>query len=212
MAAAVEIVYKPPLTEWRKFFSGTVITQALREELNYTGRLARTQLRRKLSQQTLIPYGEVSKAVNMRPAYGSNLSVDLVVRDKVPTLGRFMTSFRLPPKRQRLSRLFIKGQTAGYIGARIGTMRIRVWSGSQMFPVHSPNPFVLPGTRLIVVRTGKGHRAKLRALSGPNLAGGKGDTGEIQRGQTKQFVNIELPVEFSSRVMARMERIMASRP
>lgn len=212
MAGQVTIVYKPPMAEWQRFFDGKIILTALREELNYTGRLARTQLRRKLSQQTLIPYGEVSKAVNMRPAYAGNLSVALTVRDKVPTLGRFMTSFRLPPKRQRVSRLFIGGRVAGLIGARIGNIRLRVWAGSQSFPVHSPNPFVLPGTRLIVVRTGKGHRAKLRALSGPNLAGGKEDTGEIQRGKTKAYVEVELPVEFSARVLARMDRLMSARP
>lgn len=210
MAGTVTISFRPPLAEWRKFFSAKLIEQGLREELNATGRQARTNVRRSLTAQTLMPYAEVSKAVTMKPAYKNNLNVKILIKDKVPTLGRFMTSYRLPPKRQRVARLFMGGLPMGLIGSRIGFIRLRVWAGVQQFPVHSPAPFVLPGTRLIVVRTSKDRKAKLKALSGPNLAGGRADTGEVQRGPTKQYIQVELPVDFAKRVESRMIRILGS--
>jgi hypothetical protein len=210
MAATVTITYKPPIAEWRKFFSDKLIEQGLREEMNSVGRQARTRVRRSLAAQTLMPYSEVSQAVQMKPAYYKNLNVEITIKDKVPTLGRFMTSYRLPPKRQRVSRLFMGGMPVGMIGSRIGFIRLRVWAGVQQFPVHSPAPFVLPGTRLIVVRTTKERRGKLKALSGPNLAGGKPSTGEVQRGPTKQYIQVELPADFAKNVEARMTRILGA--
>lgn len=183
-----------PLLALRMLLNPQITKIAMVEEINAVAKKGRTQIRRSLANQTKISYGRVSDAVTLRPAYVGRLSATIRVSDKVPTLGRFMTSYTTRPKSWRK-----KGWHQ--------TMRLRVWAGSQRFPVRSGRPFVIPGTKLIAVRTGAG-KLPIKILSGPNLAGGKEDTGEIQRGQTKRVVQSELPVIFANQIMARINRIV----
>lgn len=202
------IVVKPsvtvnfhPLLALRMLLNPEITRKAMAEEINYTGNRALTQIRRKLADQTKIAYGQMMQAVTLRPASPRRLMANIKVKDKVPDLGKFMTSYTSRPKSWRA-----KGWRQ--------TMRIRVWAGSQKFPVRAKNVFVADfgrGRMFIVARKGKG-RLPLKVLSGPNLAGGKPNTGEVQRLQTGFYITTILPVDFANRVMARIDRITKGSP
>lgn len=188
---SVAIRWAPALGFWR-LVARKAAGQAMSEEINAVARKARTQIRRKLADQTKIPYGEVSQKVFLVPAHAGRLEARIRVRSNVPTLGRFMTSYTRRP---------ISWRKRGWRQ----TMRLRVWEGSKRFPLSgTKKPFVIEGKRLIAVRTGRA-RLPIKVLSGPHLANETLRDGKA----TGQYVKVEMPHDFQQRVIKRIQRILA---
>ncbi len=189
------IRFSPALGYWR-IVAREVTGRAMAEELNATARKGRTEIRRKLAQQTLMSYGEVSKYVSLQAAHSGRLVATIRVRGKVPTLAKFMTSFTKPPKSWRK-----KGWRQ--------TMRLKVWEGGKKFPYSgTKRPFVFRaknGTNLIGVRTGTG-KLPVKVLSGPHLPNETLRPGRA----TGVYVRGALPADFNKRVLGRISRILGA--
>jgi hypothetical protein len=182
-----------PALGWWRLKASAVTRMAMAEEINRTARLARTQIRRKLAQQTLIPYGEVASKVYLLPASSGRLEARIRVRDRAQTLGRFMTSYTKRPGSWRK-----KGWRQ--------TMRLKVGEGGKRFPYSgTKKPFVIEGKKLIAIRTGQ-PRLPIKILSGPHLP-----NETLRQGKaTGTYVRVTMPSDFSARVIARIHRIMGA--
>lgn len=191
-----------PLLRVRQLLDQGITRQAMSEELNSLASKATTQVRRHLAHQTLLPYGYMTQAVTLHRSWATNLEARIEVKDKATTLGRFMTWYSKRPK-----------STSWRAKGWVQRMRLRVWSGLQNFPVHGDaRPFVIYPSRPIPLIVARMRNRKLKVLSGPNLAGGKQDTGEISRGETRIYVDIELPQALNDAIDARIDRILAATP
>jgi hypothetical protein len=194
----VEVNFRAFLNVHRLLNDG-VTRQAMNEELNSFASKATTQVRRHLAHQTLLPYSYMVDKVTLKRSWSAALEARIQIKDKATSLGRFMTSYRNRPKSWRK-----KGWQQ--------KMRLRVWSGSQVFP-RNPNakPFVIDGGRatpLIAVRRTKA-RTPIIVLSGPVLAGTKENTGEVSRLETKTYIDIQMPAAMIQSIEDRIDRLMA---
>lgn len=196
----------------RELLDKRITKQAMQEELNSIAGKATTQVRRHLAHQTQLPYGYMMNAVTLKRASANFLVAEIKVSDKATSLARYMTSYTKRPRSWRK-----KGW--------VQRMNLRVWSGSQLFPKSSSaRPFVIEGgarssfgwsgqvPNLIAVRVGGAGSRKIKVLSGPNLAGGKQNTGEVSRLETKTYITVQLPQEFNESIERRIDRIIAAAP
>lgn len=192
---------RTPMLRFREFLDHAITRQAMSETINQIGAKATTQVRRHLASQTKLPYAYMMKAVSLRRAWPANLQATIEVKeDRVPNLGRFMTSYTKRPKSWRK-----KGWQQ--------KMRLRVWAGTQLFP-KSPTakPFVLDkgSYKLIAVRKGKS-KLPLKFISGPNISGSPGH-GEVERLETGTYIKIELPEAVDAAIDERIDRLIAAAP
>lgn len=191
-----------PFLRVRKFLDEGATKIAMSEELNAFASKATTQVRRHLVNQTKLPYGHMVKAVTLKRSWAANLEARIVVKDEPTTLGRFMSWYSKRP-------------AAGSRRAKgwVQKMRLKVWAGTQSFPVHpSARPFVIYTSRPIplIAAHVRGSR-KIKVLSGPVLAGKRQDTGEVSRLETKTYINVEMPQAMNDAIDARLDRLLSAK-